>query len=147
MFYKIPKSPRVCEIWSAFFSMRRLYSSQFFSFQISMRSETPANTTRDFKSAKSLRKSGISMRPAPSTSASTAPERKKRLIPRVSAPPIGSFCNLLAISFHAESGYINRHESRPRVITTFFPTSLRNFAGSERRFLESSVCRYSPISI
>ena len=68
--------PSACAIWSAFFSMRRLYSSQVFSFQISMRSETPARTTRDLRSANSLRYSGMSMRPAPSTSVSTAPARR-----------------------------------------------------------------------
>src|ERR1035437_1898274 len=40
-----------------------------------------------------------------------------------------------------------RHVSSPGVMTTFFPSSFRNFDGSESRFLSSMVWVYSPISI
>jgi hypothetical protein len=42
---------------------------------------------------------------------------------------------------------IHKQLSKPAVITIFFPSSLRNFAGRETRFLSSIECVYSPINI
>src|SRR3989344_4421807 len=44
-------------------------------------------------------------------------------------------------------GKTNKQLSSPLVITAPLPSSLRNLAGMESRFLGSIVCLYSPISI
>ena len=67
--------------------------------------------------------------------------------PRSSLLPIDNFDNLSANPFHSLVGYIERHLLRPCVTTAFFPSSLRNFAGTERRFLSSIECVYSPMNI
>src|SRR3989344_647744 len=85
--------------------------------------------------------------PAVSTSTSAAPERMKRLKPRVSACAKLSSVNFAATFFQLSVEYMKRQLSRPRVITTFFPKSLRKALGRETRFFSSRLWLYSPMNI
>ena len=74
-------------------------------------------------------------------------ELQRVLGPRVSAAANESSWSLPATFSQFSVEKRKRQESKPRVITIFFPSAFAKDFGSETRFLSSSVCSYSPMSI
>src|SRR3989338_3080695 len=59
----------------------------------------------------------------------------------------GSLASFSARAFHSVFGYIHKQLSRPLVITTSCPMSLRNFVGRAILPFSSSTCWNSPMNI
>ena len=72
----------------------------------------------------------------------------KAFVKDVGPAEVKSFSdNRFATFAHSLAVKMNRQESRPGVMITFLPISLRNLTGRETLFLSSIVWMYSPINI
>ena len=138
-----PRSPSAKAVGS---SSAWLYSSQRAGAQISAWSREPRTSASPSRPAKPRRFCGTRTRPWRSSSVSKAPANSCRWSSRALGSVMGRLPTFVASSSQAGIGKIARQVSS-HLATTQPPASCaRKRAGTARRPLSSTACRYSPVN-